>query len=103
MLPALKLLQESYLGQIKLIYVDPPYNTGNDFVYADTFATTRAEELRRSGQVDEEGVPLVSNSSANSRFHSNWLSMMYPLLRLARTLPTDNGLFIVYIDENEHQ
>lgn len=101
-LEALKLLQESYLGQIKLIYVDPPYNTGNDFVYADTFATTRAEELRRSGQVDEEGVPLVSNSSANGRFHSDWLSMMYPRLRLARNLLTDDGVLIVSIDENEH-
>ena len=101
-LEALKLLQESYLGQIKLIYVDPPYNTGNDFVYTDTFATTRAEELRRSGQIDEEGVPLVSNSSANGRFHSDWLSMMYPRLRLARNLLTDDGVLIVSIDENEH-
>jgi adenine-specific DNA-methyltransferase len=101
-LDALKLLQESYLGQVKLIYVDPPYNTGNDFVYADKFATTRAEELRRSGQVDEEGVPLVSNSSANGRFHSDWLSMMYPRLRLARNLLTDDGVLVVSIDENEH-
>lgn len=101
-LDALKLLQESYLGKIKLIYIDPPYNTGNDFVYADSFATTKAEELRRSGQVDEDGVPLVSNSSANGRFHSDWLTMMYPRLRIARNLLADDGVLVVSIDENEH-
>jgi adenine-specific DNA-methyltransferase len=77
-LDSLKLLQESYLGKIKLIYVDPPYNTGNDFVYADSFATTTDEELRRSGQITEEGISLVANTEANGRFHSDWLSMMYP-------------------------
>lgn len=101
-LEALKLLQESYLSKVKLIYIDPPYNTGNDFVYADKFATTRAEELRRSGQSDDEGISLVSNSSANGRFHSDWLSMMYPRLRLAKNLLTDDGVLIVSIDENEH-
>lgn len=101
-LEALKLLQESYLGKIKLIYIDPPYNTGNDFVYADKFATSSAEELKRSGQVSEDGVPLVTNSSANGRFHSDWLSMMFPRLKLARNLLTDDGVLVVSIDENEH-
>lgn len=101
-LDALKLLQESYLGKIKLIYVDPPYNTGNDFIYSDSFAATKDAELRRSGQVTEDGVALVSNSSANGRFHSDWLSMMYPRLRLARNLLADDGVLIVSIDENEH-
>ncbi len=101
-LEALKLLQESYLGKVKLIYIDPPYNTGNDFVYADSFATTKDDELRRSGQVSEDGVPLVSNTSANGRFHSDWLSMMFPRLKLARNLLTDDGVLVVSIDENEH-
>lgn len=101
-LEALKLLQESYLGKIKLIYIDPPYNTGNDFVYADTFATTRGEELRRSGQVSEEGIPLVANTSANGRFHSDWLSMIFPRLKLAWKLLSDDGVVVVSIDENEH-
>lgn len=101
-LEALKLLQESYLGKVKLIYIDPPYNTGNDFVYADSFATTKDYELRRSGQVSEDGVPLVTNSSANGRFHSDWLTMMFPRLKLARNLLTDDGVLVVSIDENEH-
>lgn len=101
-LEGLKLLQESYLGRIKLIYIDPPYNTGNDFVYADTFATSKDEELRRSGQVTGDGVPLVSNTSANGRFHSDWLSMMFPRLKLARNLLSDDGVIVVSIDENEH-
>lgn len=101
-LEALKLLQESYLGKIKLIYIDPPYNTGNDFVFADSFARTKEEELRRSGQVSEDGVPLVANTSANGRFHSDWLSMMFPRLKLARNLLTDDGVLVVSIDENEH-
>lgn len=101
-LEALKLLQESYLGKVKLIYIDPPYNTGSDFVYADKFATSSDEELRRSGQVSEDGVPLVTNSSANGRFHSDWLSMMFPRLKLARNLLTDDGVLVVSIDENEH-
>ena len=101
-LEALKLLQEAYLGKVKLIYIDPPYNTGNDFVYADTFASTRDEELVRSGQVSEEGVPLVANTSANGRFHSDWLSMIFPRLKLARNLLSDDGVLVVSIDENEH-
>ena len=101
-LEALKLLQESYLGKIKVIYIDPPYNTGNDFVYADSFTSTKDEELKASGQVSEEGIPLVSNPKANGRYHSNWLTMMYPRLKLARNLLTDDGVLIVSIDENEH-
>ncbi len=101
-LDALKLLQESYLGKIKLIYIDPPYNTGNDFVYADTFARTRDEELLRSGQVSEAGVPLVANTTAIGRFHSDWLSMMFPRLKLSRNLLADDGILVVSIDENEH-
>lgn len=101
-LEALKLLQESYLGKIKLIYIDPPYNTGNDFVYADKFATSSREELKRSGQVSEDGVPLVANPDSNGRFHSDWLSMMFPRLKLARNLLADDGVLVVSIDENEH-
>ncbi|MCH8561843.1 site-specific DNA-methyltransferase [Nesterenkonia sp. YGD6] len=101
-LDALKLLQESYLGKVKLIYIDPPYNTGNDFVYADSFATTKEEELQRSGQMSGEGIPLVSNPKANGRYHSNWLTLMYPRLKLARNLLSDDGVLVVSIDENEH-
>lgn len=101
-LEILKLLLEPYLGKVKVIYIDPPYNTGNDFIYADSFAATRDEELKRSGQANEDGVPLVANTSANGRFHSDWLSMMYPRLKLARNLLSDDGVLIVSIDENEH-
>ena len=101
-LDALKLLQEPYLGRIKLIYVDPPYNTGNDFVYSDTFASSKEEELRRSGQISEEGIPLVANTNANGRFHSDWLSMIFPRLKLAWNLMSDDSVLVVSIDENEH-
>ena len=101
-LEALKLLQESYLGKVKLIYIDPPYNTGNDFVYDDDFAESSAEYLARSGQKSETGARLVANTEANGRFHSDWLSMMYPRLRLARNLLTDDGVVIVAIDDHEH-
>lgn len=101
-LDALKLLQDTYLGKIKLIYVDPPYNTGSDFIYADSFAATKNEELKRSGQVSAEGVPLVANTMANGRFHSDWLSMMLPRLKLARNLLADDGVLVISIDENEH-
>lgn len=101
-LDALKLLQESYLGKIKVIYIDPPYNTGNDFVYEDDFAESREEYLKRSGQIDDSGNRLVTNGEANGRFHSDWLSMMYPRLKLARNLLTDDGVLVVSIDENEH-
>ena len=100
-LEALKLLQESYLGKIKLIYIDPPYNTGNDFIYEDDFAESTAEYLERSGQVDDEGARLVANTEANGRFHSDWLSMMYPRLKLARRLLADDGVLVISIDDNE--
>ncbi|MDP9880279.1 adenine-specific DNA-methyltransferase [Variovorax boronicumulans] len=101
-LEALKLLQEPYLGRIKLIYVDPPYNTGNDFVYSDTFTSSKNAELRRSGQISEEGIALVANTNANGRFHSDWLSMIFPRLKLAWNLMSDDGVLVVSIDENEH-
>ncbi|MBE1586761.1 site-specific DNA-methyltransferase [Nonomuraea angiospora] len=100
-LDALKLIQESYLGKIKLIYIDPPYNTGNDFVYCDDFAATTAEYLARSGQVDDEGNRLVANTESNGRFHSDWLSMMYPRVKLARTLLRTDGVFVASIDSHE--
>lgn len=101
-LEALKLLQESYLGKVKLIYVDPPYNTGNDFVYEDDFAESSAGYLARSGQKSDTGDRLVANTEANGRFHSDWLSMMYPRLKLAKNLLADDGVLVVSIDENEH-
>ena len=101
-LEALKLLQESYLGKVKLIYIDPPYNTGNDFVYEDDFAESSADYLTRSGQRSETGDRLVANTEANGRFHSDWLSMIYPRLKLAKNLLSDDGLLVVSIDENEH-
>ncbi len=100
-LDALKLLQESYLGKVKLIYIDPPYNTGNDFVYDDDFAESSAEYLARSGQRSGAGDRLVANTEANGRFHSDWLSMMYPRLRLARNLLTTDGVIVVSIDDSE--
>nr|WP_239521408.1 site-specific DNA-methyltransferase [Blastococcus saxobsidens] len=100
-LDALKLLQESYLGKVKFIYIDPPYNTGNDFVYNDDFAESTAEYLVRSGQATDEGVRLVANGEANGRFHSDWLSMVYPRLKLARNLLRDDGVICVSIDDNE--
>lgn len=100
-LDALKLLQESYLGKVKLIYIDPPYNTGGDFVYDDDFAEDNAAYLARSGQVDEAGGRLVANAESNGRFHSDWLSMMYPRLKLARNLLSDEGVLFVSIDDNE--
>jgi adenine-specific DNA-methyltransferase len=101
-LDALKLLQEAYLGKVRLIYIDPPYNTGNDFVYADDFAATAAEYLARSGQADSRGTRLVANPETNGRFHSDWLSMMYPRLKLARNLLADDGAIFVSIDSTEH-
>lgn len=101
-LDALKLLQESYLGKVDVIYVDPPYNSGADWVYEDDFAETTAEYLRRSGQVESDGTRLVANTEANGRFHSDWLSMIYPRLKLARNLLSDNGVLIAAIDDREH-
>ncbi|MHB1063230.1 MAG: site-specific DNA-methyltransferase [Georgenia sp.] len=101
-LEALKLLQESYLGKVKLIYIDPPYNTGNDFVYDDDFAESSAEYLARSGQRSETGDRLVANTEANGRFHSDWLSMVYSRLKLARSLLADDGVLIAAIGDDEH-
>lgn len=100
-LDALKLLQESYLGKIRLIYIDPPYNTGNDFIYADDFAESTDDYLARSGQVDAEGTRLVANSESNGRFHSRWLTMLYPRLKLAHRLLADDGVICVSIDDHE--
>jgi adenine-specific DNA-methyltransferase len=100
-LDALKLLQETYLGKVKLIYIDPPYNTGNDFVYDDDFAEEASAYLKRSNQTDDSGNRLVANTTANGRFHSDWLSMVYSRLRLARMLMSDDGVIVASIDENE--
>jgi len=100
-LEVLKLLQETYLGKIKMIYIDPPYNTGKDFVYKDNFTQHKAEYDEESGNVDEEGGRLVSNPDSNGRYHSDWLSMMYPRLKLARNLLKDNGIIFMSIDDNE--
>ena len=100
-LDALKLLQENYLGKVKMIYIDPPYNTGNDFIYEDDFAEEADGYLRRSNQKDEEGNRLVANTAANGRFHSDWLTMMYSRIRLANRLLTDDGVLFVSIDDNE--
>ena len=100
-LEVLKLLQESYLGKIKMIYIDPPYNTGNDFVYKDNFTKDKSEELLESGQKDELGNRLVANPETSGRYHSDWLSMMYPRLKLARNLLTDDGVIFISIDDNE--
>jgi adenine-specific DNA-methyltransferase len=100
-LDALKLLQESYLGKIKLIYIDPPYNTGSDFVYEDDRSEDSKSFLQRSAQLASTGERLVANPDANGRFHSDWLSMLYPRLKLARTLLTDNGAIFVSIDDHE--
>ncbi len=101
-LDALKLLQESYLGKVKLIYIDPPYNTGSyRFVYPDSYATDSETYLVQSGQVSGDGIRLKTNLESDGRFHSNWLSMMYPRLKLARNLLTEDGLFFVSIDSHE--
>lgn len=100
-LDALKLLQETYLGKVKMIYIDPPYNTGNDFIYEDDFAETNDAFLKRSNQKDEEGNRLVANTEANGRFHSDWLSMMYTRLKLAKNLLNDDGAIFISIDDNE--
>lgn len=100
-LEVLKLLLKSYAGRVKLIYIDPPYNTGNDFVYPDDYSEPLDAYLRRTGQMDEAGQLLTTNSKAGGRFHSNWLSMMYPRLLLARQLLRDDGVIFVSIDDNE--
>lgn len=100
-LEVLKLLQETYLGKIKMIYIDPPYNTGNDFVYEDNFAQSTDEYMENSGQFDEEGNRLVKNLDSNGRFHTDWLNMIYPRLKLAKDLLTDDGVIFISIDDNE--
>ncbi len=100
-LDALKLLQETYLGKVKMIYIDPPYNTGNDFIYDDDFSQSAEEYFSNSGQTDEEGNRLVQNLESNGRFHTNWLNMMYPRLRLAKDLLTDDGVIFISIDDHE--
>lgn len=100
-LDVLKLLQETYLGKVKMIYIDPPYNTGNDFVYNDDFAENTEDYLDRSGQFDEEGNRLVLNTESNGRFHTDWLNMIYPRLRLAKDLLTDDGVIFISMDEHE--
>ena len=100
-LDALKILKETYAGQVKLIYIDPPYNTGHDFVYDDDFAKTRGEYDATSGDYDEEGGRLVANTEGNGRFHSDWCSMMYPRLMLARDLLSADGAIFISIDDNE--
>ena len=100
-LEVLKLLQETYLGKVKMIYIDPPYNTGNDFVYEDDFAQSTGEYMENSGQYDEEGNRMVTNTESNGRFHTDWLNMIYPRLRIAKDLLAEDGLVFVSIDDNE--
>ena len=102
-LEVLKLLQETYLGKVKMIYIDPPYNTGNDFVYEDDFKQSAEEYIDNSGQLDEEGNRMVTNTESNGRFHTDWLNMMYPRLKLAKDLLDKNeGVIFISIDESEH-
>ena len=100
-LDVLKLLRETYLNRIKMIYIDPPYNTGHDFVYEDDFAEETSSFLRRDGQYDEQGNRLTTNSDSNGRFHTDWLNMLYPRLRVARDLLTEDGVIFIQIDDNE--
>ncbi len=100
-LEVLKLLRETYLGKVKMIYIDPPYNTGNDFVYEDDFAEDTDSYMGRSGQYDEQGNRLVQNADSNGRFHTDWLNMIYPRLRIAKDLLAEDGLIFISIDEHE--
>ena len=100
-LEVLKLLQETYLGKVKMIYIDPPYNTGNDFVYEDDFAQSAADYMDNSGQYDEEGNRMVTNTESNGRFHTDWLNMIYPRLKLAKHLLAEDGVIFISIDDNE--
>ena len=102
-LKVLKLLQKSYLGKVKMIYIDPPYNTGNDFVYHDDFAMSADEYAEASGSVDELGNKYIKNMDSNGRFHSDWCSMMYSRLMVARTLLTEDGVIFISIDDNEQK
>lgn len=100
-LEVLKLLQETYLGKVKMIYIDPPYNTGNDFVYNDDFKQSSDEYVENSGQLDDEGNRLVANTESNGRFHTDWLNMIYPRLKLAKDLLSEDGVIFISIDDNE--
>ena len=100
-LEVLKLLQETYLGKIKMIYIDPPYNTGHDFVYEDNFAQSTEEYLENSGQFDDDGNKLVQNTESNGRYHTDWLNMLYPRLKLSKTLLSNDGVIFISIDDNE--
>lgn len=100
-LEVLKVLQETYLNKIKMIYIDPPYNTGNDFIYEDDYAQDYEEYLAISGQIDKDGNKLKQNTESNGRFHTDWLNMIYPRLKLARNLLTDDGAIFISIDEGE--
>lgn len=102
-LEVLKLLQETYLGKIKMIYIDPPYNTGNDFVYEDDFSQSTDEYMANSGQFDEYGNRLVTNTENNGRFHTDWLNMIYPRIKIAKDLLSDDGVFLIHIDDNEYE
>ena len=102
-LEVLKLLQESYLGKVKMIYIDPPYNTGNDFIYADDFMRSQEEENEQMGMYDEDENRLFKNTDTNGRFHSDWCSMIYSRLMLARNLLTDDGVVFISIDDNEQE
>ena len=100
-LEVLKLLQESYLGKVKMIYIDPPYNTGNDFIYKDDFTSSSEEYAEESGLFDEVGNRMFKNTDTNGRFHSDWCSMIYSRLLLARNLLTDDGIIFISIDDDE--
>ncbi|WP_195549249.1 site-specific DNA-methyltransferase [Dorea longicatena] len=100
-LEVLKLLQETYLGKIKMIYIDPPYNTGHDFVYGDDFSQSTEEYLENSGQFDDDGNRMVQNTESNGRFHTDWLNMLYPRIKLSKSLLRDDGVIFISIDDNE--
>ena len=102
-LQVLKLLRENYLGKVKMIYIDPPYNTGNDFVYNDDFSQSAGEYMHNSGQEDEEGNRLVANSESNGRFHTDWLNMIYPRLKVAKDLLSEDGVIFISIDDHEQE
>lgn len=100
-LDALKLLLETYLGKVKMIYIDPPYNTGSDFIYEDDFSQATGKYIPGSGQFDEDGNQLVQNTESNGRFHTDWLNMLYPRLRIAKDFLSDDGVIFISIDDNE--
>ncbi len=101
-LEVLKLLQKSYANKVKMIYIDPPYNTGKEFVYPDKFQDNLDTYLKYTGQVDDKGAKFSSNTETTGRKHTNWLSMMYPRLKVARNLLTEDGVIFLSIDDNEH-